>query len=379
MVRRKDMLLIGASARKTGKTAYTCRVIGLQSQSRSVIGLKITPWPEAGHKDPAEGSGRPPFRIIEETDSSPSTDTGRMLAAGASRAFRLSADRDHIAAGIARLLRNIPEPACIVAEGNSARRGVEPGLFILLRNPSGEEKDSFRELSPLADRLATAGGGDWDPAPEECLFVDGEWMLKPRASAVILAGGDSRRMGRDKSFLPIAGKPMIAHIVDRLKSLFDEIVIGGGRPGDYDFLGLEIVPDKIAGQGPLMGIASALERTKYELNFVIACDIPDFDLGLIVRLAAKAEGVDAVLPVNARGELETVFAFYRKSVIEPARSILASGGRSILDLLPRLRTRTVLLPEGAEIRNINSVEDYERLKGREEGLRRVATRGNRKA
>ena len=110
-----------------------------------------------------------------------------------------------------------------------------------------------------------------------------------------------------------------------------------------------------------MGMASALERTKNDLAFVIACDIPDFDRSLVARLAERAEGYDAILPANVRGELEPVFAFYRKSVIAPARDLLAAGSRSILDLLPRVRTRTVRLPEGLEIRNINTEEDYRKL------------------
>ncbi len=362
MIRRKNMILIGASARKTGKTAYACRIIELQSRRRDVVGLKITPWPEGGQESPSGEPDRLGFRIIEERVSSRETDTGRMLAAGASRSFRLLAGRECIAEGIASLLERIPDRTGLVAEGNSARRGVDPGLFILLRNPGSPEKESFRELSALADRIASDDGLGWDPAPEECLFLDGEWMLKPRASAVILAGGDSRRMGRDKSLLPVAGKPMIAAIVDRLKGLFDDIVISGGCPSDYDFLGLDVVPDRAEGQGPLMGIASALDRAKNDLSFVIACDIPDFELGFISRLAARAEGFDAVLPINARGELEPVFAYYRKSVIETARAVLASGGRSVLDLVSRVRTRTVPLPEGQEIRNINTADDYERLK-----------------
>ena len=217
MIRRRDMILIGAAARKTGKTAYACRIIARESKVRDVFGLKITPWPEAAHEPSIADADRTAFRIIEESNPSPSNDTGRMLAAGARRAFRLLADRDHIDAGIAALLRAIPEPACLVAEGNSARRAVEPGLFILLKDPRGDEKDSFRELASLADRVAEPDGGDWSPTPEDCLFLDGEWMLKPRASAVILAGGDSRRMGRDKSLLPVAGRPLIAHIADRLK------------------------------------------------------------------------------------------------------------------------------------------------------------------
>ena len=361
MIRRRDMILIGAAARKTGKTAYACRIIARESKVRDVTGLKITPWPDGTHESVPPDADRSTYRIIEETDSSPATDTGRMLAAGARRSFRLLADRAHVAEGVAALIQRIQEPACLVAEGNSARQAVEPGLFILLKDPRGDEKDSFRELAHLADRVIKAEGSGWDPGPEDCLFLDGEWMLKPRASAVILAGGDSRRMGRDKSLLPVSGRPMIAHIADRLKGLFDDIVISGGQPGDYGFLGLDVVADEIAGRGPLMGIASALERTKNDLTFVIACDIPDFERGLVARLAERAEGYDAVLPANARGELEPVHAFYRKSIIAPARDLLAAGSRSILDLLPRVRTRTVRLPEGIEIRNINTEEDYRNL------------------
>jgi molybdopterin-guanine dinucleotide biosynthesis protein A len=362
MIRRRDMILIGAASRNAGKTAFACRIIKLQSRLRDVTGLKITPF----HEDDRPGSGRnqggPGFRIREERIPVDSTDTGRMLAAGAGRAYWLEARADRLEDGLRTTLEKISAPACLVAEGNSARRAVEPGLFILLKNVGGEEKDTFRELLPLADRAAAGDGREWDTKPEECLFLEGEWMLKPRASAIVLAGGDSRRMGRDKALLPIAGKPMIAHIVGRLKSLFDEIVIGAGRAADYEFLGLPVVPDRIPGQGPLMGIASALDRTKNDLNFVIACDIPDFELGLISRLAAQAEGFDAAIPLNHRGEREPLFAFYRKSVLGAAQAVLIAGGRSMLDLLALVRTRTTPLPEGVEIRNINTAEEYKFLR-----------------
>jgi len=372
MIRRKDMILIGAAARKMGKTAFAGRVIAQAALRVEVIGLKITPV----HDEELDPPGANPcgdddfpacgFRIREETAPSSASDTGRMLAAGARRAFWLEARREHVGMGLEALLTLVPNRACLVAEGNSARRAVEPGLFILLKNPGAtEEKNSFKELLPLADRVALFDGRAWDLPPEDCLFIDGEWMLKPPASAVVLAGGDSRRMGRDKSLLPIAGKPMIAHIVDRLRGLFDDIVIGGGRPGDYDFLGLEVVPDFAPGQGPLMGIASALPRMKNDLGFVIACDMPDFELGFISRMASKAERYDLVLPVNSRGEFEPAFAYYRRSVAETARAVLAEGGRSILDLLPRVRWRSIPLPAGTKIRNINTVDDYERLMNRE--------------
>jgi len=333
------------------------------------MALKITPvrgevppsGNDLGYED--DGLSNVGFRIDEQTVPSAETDTGRMLAAGARRVFWLRATRENIGAGVEAFLKMVPDRACLVVEGNSARRFVEPGLFILLRDKrEADEKESYAALVPLADRIATLDGAEWDFSPEECLFIDGGWMLRPRASAVLLAGGDSRRMGRDKGLLPIGEKPMIAHIVDRLKALFDDILVAANRPGDYAFLGAEIVSDRAPGCGPLMGIASALPRTKNDLNFVMACDIPEFDPGFISRLATQAAGFDAVLPINARGELEPVFAFYRKSVVESARAILASGGRSILDLLPRIRWRSVPIPDGIEIRNINTADDYASFK-----------------
>jgi molybdopterin-guanine dinucleotide biosynthesis protein A len=363
MIRRPDLILIGASARKTGKTLYVCRLIARESTRREVIGLKITPWHEEGREPGAVSPPGAGFTIREETEPSPEHDTGRMLAAGAARALWLRTDSEHLAEGLARLLADIPPGTCLVAEGNSAWREMEPGLFLVLRKPDGEEKASFRDLAPLADRIAVFENGGWNPAPEECLFLDGAWCLKPRASAIVLAGGDSTRMGSDKALLLFAGKPLIAHIVDRLSLLFDDVVIGGGRPGDYDFLGREVVPDRAPGQGPLMGIASALERTKSDLNLVVACDMPNLPLAYAARLAAAAEGYEAVLPMNAAGELEPLFAYYRKNTAAPARELLAAGARSILDLLPRIRTRTVPIPGGIAIRNINTREDYERLMG----------------
>jgi molybdenum cofactor guanylyltransferase len=362
MIRRTDLILIGAAARKSGKTTLACRLISEQAQVREVIGLKLTLSHDLAPGSTAPALDSPGFRLVEENEVSARTDTGRMRAAGARRAYWLETRPDGLEAGLEAVFGRVPGHSCIVAEGASARRFIEPGLFILLKKSSAkEEKGSFREFSPLADQiLETDDRGEPFSRPGP-LFIDGQWMLKPKASAVVLAGGDSRRMGRDKALLPLAGKPMIAAIVDRLRLLFDDILISGGRIEEYAFLNLEVVPDRIPGQGPLMGLASSLPRTKNDLAFVLACDIPDFDLGFVSRLASRAQGFDAVIPANSRGDCEPVFAFYRKSVVAPALAVLDAGGRSILDLLPRIRWRPFELPEGVEIRNINTAEDYRRM------------------
>ena len=366
MLDRPDTLLLGSAARKAGKTAFAVRVIRRLAARRDVVGVKLTPLPEEGDSPLPHGKSASveagcagPWQIDEETSADERTDTGRMILAGARKAFWLRARRERLAEAAAALWERIPAGCCIVAEGGSLRRVLKPGLFVLVRRLDvGDIQDSYRELLPLADRLDVFNGRAWDFPPEDCRFVDGAWMIRPQASAVILAGGDSRRMGRDKALLEFEGRPLISIIASRLEELFDDIVIGANRPGDYAFLGRPVVPDREPGLGPLMGIASCLERTAEDLAFVTACDIPFLDLSFAADMLARAEGYDMVIPRSGLDAYEPLFAVYRKTVMAPALAILAAGGRRIVDLLGRVRAAVVPLPDSARIRNINTIEEY---------------------
>ncbi len=360
-----NVLLLGGAGRVSGKTSFACRVIRRQSRRSEVYAVKVTPQSEAALHSPAAlspllaGPGPDGFRILEDAVPSESTDTGRMLAAGARRAFWIVADPAHLDVAAAGLEALIPPGACVVAEGNSLRRVLEPGLFLLLKaREAGEGKASFREMEPLADRVVAFDGRDWDLSPDGCRSIDGAWLLRPPASAVVLAGGESRRMGRDKALLDVGGRPLIARLVDRLDELFDEIVIGAGRSGDYGFLGRPVLADLEPGQGPLMGIASCLESLGHDLALVAACDIPRPDLRFAASLLDLAEGVDLVMPRAKDGGFEPLFAVYRKSAAPAAKALLAAGERSILGLLDKLRVRIVPLPENVRLGNINTLDDF---------------------
>lgn len=369
MLDRPDTLLIGSAARKAGKTAFAVRVIRRLAPRLEVVGVKLTPLPDEGgfplpHGGPesTKAGFTGPWRIDEETSADERTDTGRMILAGARKAFWLRARRELLAEAAAALWERIPAGACVVAEGGSLRRVLKPGLFVLLRRlEGGDIKDSYRELLPLADRHGIFDGREWDIPPEDCRFIDGRWRLRPPASAVILAGGDSRRMGRDKALLEFEGRPLIAVIAERLKELFDEVVIGANRLDDYAFLGLPVVQDREPGLGPLMGIASCLDRVANDLAFVTACDIPFLDLGFAADLVEAAEGADLVLPQSGPEAYEPLFAVYRTSVIPAALDLLASGRRSILDLRDRVRVRVMPLPASIRLSNLNTIEDYRSL------------------
>lgn len=184
------------------------------------------------------------------------------------------------------------------------------------------------------------------------------------ASAAILAGGQSRRMGRNKSLLPLHGRPMIEHIALQLRQHFDELLVSANDPAAYAFLCLPIIGDETPGDGPLAGILSCLQAARHDLLFVTGCDIPEMNLPFIRQLFALAGECDIVMPTDAEGRLEPLFAIYRKTVVPQARERLAAGRRRVLDLLPGLRVAMPRIPPGW-IRNLNTPQDYAAMPGSE--------------
>jgi molybdenum cofactor guanylyltransferase len=166
-------------------------------------------------------------------------------------------------------------------------------------------------------------------------------------------------MGLDKSLLPVGGRPLIAHIADQL-AFFAERLIGSNDPARYAFLSLPVVPDQEPGHGPLMGILSCVDRAAHDLCFVTGCDIPTLDRGFILELLALSDGYDIVIPRLADGKTEPLLAVYRKTVVPVARTIMARGGRRIVELLDELRVRFVVADSLTWYCNLNTLEDYRR-------------------
>lgn len=184
--------------------------------------------------------------------------------------------------------------------------------------------------------------------------------MKKKATAIILAGGKSTRMGGgDKSLLLVRGIPIIQHIANQLIQNFDEIIIGANDVEKYGFLGFRVVPDVETGKGPLMGIYSCLKSSQNELNFVTACDTPNMNIELIESMLKLADGVDIVMPVKNQNEYEPLYAIYRKSIVPMAEKALQRGGRKIIDLLEFASVRYFKLKDTSWYCNINTKDDFE--------------------
>jgi len=193
-------------------------------------------------------------------------------------------------------------------------------------------------------------------------------IMYKKATAIILAGGKSSRMGDDKSFLIVNGEPLIKTIVDQLKSHFGEIIIGSNEIEKYSFLDIPVIPDIEKDKGPLMGIYSCVKASSNDINFVTACDIPVINVNFINNMINLSSNADIVIPIKDKDKYEPLFAIYKKSIIQEAEMLLKGGARKITELLNNLQYHTVCFNDQNWYINLNKKEDYiEYLKKSEQG------------
>lgn len=177
-------------------------------------------------------------------------------------------------------------------------------------------------------------------------------------TAIILAGGKSSRMGRDKASLDINGKQSLIRLRQLLAPYFDEIIVSVNREKAVSLDGVRIVRDNKDGQGPLMGIYSALRQSHSATNFIIACDIPNVNMTLLFELLSQSEDHDIAVPSFTQGEFEPLFAVYTKHVVPAAQKLLEAHRRRIACLFEVCETAVVSSSDNAWYVNLNTPDDY---------------------
>ncbi|HEX3630221.1 MAG TPA: molybdenum cofactor guanylyltransferase [Candidatus Dormibacteraeota bacterium] len=183
-------------------------------------------------------------------------------------------------------------------------------------------------------------------------------------SLLILAGGNSRRMGRDKGSLAAGSLTLIEHIARRLGPVVDEVLMSLAEPNP-DAARLPVVVDRFPGMGPLAGMHAGLLAAHHPLVWVVACDLPDVEPALGPFLCGMADAVDAVVPVVDR-DPEGVCAVYRRGLAPKVEALLRSGRRSVKSLLDEVDCRFVadeelraVDPTLRSFRNLNTPAEYE--------------------
>lgn len=182
-------------------------------------------------------------------------------------------------------------------------------------------------------------------------------------TVAIQAGGRSLRFGRDKALVPLGGRPLIQHLLDRVAGLGEEILVTTNRPQDYRGLSLRLASDTLPGGGALAGLQTSLNAARGETVLVLACDMPFVSRGLLEHLLDLASQADVVAPVRG-GEFEPLHAVYARSCLPAVDAALLAGERRVISFYPRVSVRPVdeaeiaiYDPDGLSFFNVNTPQD----------------------
>jgi molybdopterin-guanine dinucleotide biosynthesis protein A len=189
-------------------------------------------------------------------------------------------------------------------------------------------------------------------------------------SAAIMAGGRSRRMGRDKAWLDVGdGRPIVQRVIDEVRAVADEVFLVANDE-KFRTLGLRVVPDRFPKGGVLGGIATGIAAATHERVLVVACDMPFLRRETLRLLLASAEGVDAVVP-RIGGEHETLHALYTKACLAPIERALADGRMRVISFFDDVRVRTLdedelrrVDPALESFTNVNTPEELDAVRRR---------------
>ena len=160
-------------------------------------------------------------------------------------------------------------------------------------------------------------------------------MTREPATLIILAGGESKRMGFPKHELSIDGRDILTHLHARLGDLFVESIIVGRDISSVP-KGARAVEDRYNARGALVGIHGGLAASRTDLAFIVACDMPHIEPKLVEQLLGQANAVDVVVPV-VRGYYEPLCAAYRTTCIKPIEELIGSGELKIAELYHLVR------------------------------------------
>jgi molybdopterin-guanine dinucleotide biosynthesis protein A len=197
----------------------------------------------------------------------------------------------------------------------------------------------------------------------------------------IMAGGKSSRMGRDKSFVELLGKPMIEHLIGRIQGLGQETILITNRPVDYAHLGLPMFGDVLPEKGSLGGIYTAIHYSANPYTLVIACDMPFVNPDLLRYMIGLADGSYEVIVPRVEGYPEGLHAIYHKACLEPIRQQIEAGRLKVIGFYEDVRVRYLDEPEyqpfdpqRLSFRNINTpqeVDEAQRLMSDLTGKRKI--------
>ncbi|MDY0125659.1 MAG: molybdenum cofactor guanylyltransferase [Anaerolineaceae bacterium] len=187
-------------------------------------------------------------------------------------------------------------------------------------------------------------------------------------SLVIQAGGKSSRMGENKTLMQFLGVPLIQRVLERTKSIAQEVIIVSNEPEELAFLDVNVVKDSIPGLGAIGGLYTAMDKANSELVAVVACDLPFVSAAILAEGARLLDQTDADVAIpRVNGDFyEPLHAVYRREPCKKAIfQAIQSEKRRLVSWFSLVRVVEMdedlcrqLDPDGLAFFNINSKEDF---------------------
>jgi molybdopterin-guanine dinucleotide biosynthesis protein A len=177
--------------------------------------------------------------------------------------------------------------------------------------------------------------------------------LSQRVAGVVLAGGKSSRMGGgDKCLKPLAGKPLIGHVIERLRPQAGDLVINAnGEPSRFASFGLPVVADSMSGHaGPLAGVHAGLEWAKAHVPgaryvVTVAADTPFFPTDLVQRFLAALKDGHEICVARSEDGVHPVFGLWPIAIAGEIEASLEQGARKVSAFVEQHGAREVLFPQ----------------------------------
>jgi molybdopterin-guanine dinucleotide biosynthesis protein A len=182
-------------------------------------------------------------------------------------------------------------------------------------------------------------------------------------AGVVLCGGASTRMGRDKALIEFDGKPLVRLVAERVAECADPVLLASGAGRRFESLPYEEIPDAVSGAGPISGLVAALSASPHDLLVAAAVDMPFVSADVFRLLLELRAHEDAVVPVTSQGK-QPLHALYHRSALSHLADVLERGRYGLREALDGLDVREVgreewkaVDPRGRFALNVNTRED----------------------
>ena len=185
-------------------------------------------------------------------------------------------------------------------------------------------------------------------------------MKKTDIVGVVLAGGNSSRMGSNKAFLRRGEATFVEHAVGVLGKVFEHVIISANDPSLYDSLELHVIGDIHKGCGPMGGLHATMVHARGKDIFVLSCDLPFVDISVVERLLAESADSDVVIAGDNSGP-QPLCGLYRKSCRTTIEGMIKEKQYSVLALVSRMKGKVVLFDDGRAFTNVNTPTDYDSM------------------